>query len=203
MLEETPNFQSLEEKTRFVFTKESGTRNRKEVLRVDPEPVEGETEAELTEYGQKMLRRVENLTSLYKELYDLDPKKLISEDSIDYSFARLNPSSLEYIQAHLVQLDGLAVRAVTEHRLLSMVEKAIETWEHLAGQLPTDFVEDGLRVDNHILISLKDQIEGFSAQLSVPGQVEKANNILTTLRKKYPILMEKIETMASFKVENN
>lgn len=203
MSKKTLDFQNLEDRSRSIYTKESGTRNRKEVMIVDSMPAEGESETELTEYGQKLLRRVENLVSLYKELYGLDPKKLISEDSIDYSFARLNPSSLEYIHAHLVQLDGLAVRAVTEHRLLSMVEKAIETWEHLAGQLPTDFVEDGLRVDNHILISLKDQIEGFSAQLSVPGQAEKANNILTTLRKKYPILMEKIETMASFKVENN
>ena len=202
MSESELDFQSLEGRSRSVFTKESGARNRKEVMRVDPEPEEADSSAELSEYGQKLQKRVEDLISLYKEIQGLDPKKLISEDLIDYSFARLDPSSSEYIQAHLVELDSLATRVVSEHRLLPMVEKAIGTWEQLAGHRPTDYVQDGLRLDNYVLISLKDQIEGFLAQLSVPGQADKANNILTTLRKKYPSLMEKIEGIPSFKVED-
>lgn len=192
MSERKPDYLTVINNSETVKIKESGTRKRTEILNIVPEPEN--TEAESREFGQELQTRARKLLENYQKNYNLDSKKLISDDTIDYLFVRMDPTSDEYLMAHLIELDVFASRAEHEHRLLPMATKAIETWENLNGQRPTDFVNDGLRLDAHVFIDLKEAIEGFKNRTLLPGQVEASQKILQNFRKKYPQIMEIVES---------
>lgn len=193
MSENKPNFHRLLAETPLIYAKESGTRNRKTVLEVvASENIEMEKSREK---GQELQQRAKKLLELYQADGNLDPKKMLNDDTVEYFIARLDPATPEYTYAHLVELDKLAARAEFDPRLLPMAERAIETWEQLHVQRPVDFVIDGLRVDNHAVIELKKIITNFKSSKLMPGFAATAEKVLAVLREKHPVVMEVIEKM--------
>lgn len=158
-----------------------------------PAPDPSEITAEQKDKAQALQLRMDTLLGVYRTV----PGAYYHENTDDYLIARLSPSSPDYIKTHLYEMDGLLLRAKSEPRLLENVERAILAWEALNGELPTDFVSDGLEVDGHALLNLRDFISSFANRNVPTGELdEKVGKIMAKLKSKIPelvILAEKLK----------
>lgn len=155
---------------------------------------------EARELGQELQRRAKDLRVLYEDTYGFKVQNLISDNTIESLTACLEPGRAEYVLAHLKELDALAARAEYEPRLLPKAQMAIETWEKLEGALPTDLVEDGLRVDAYAMMNLKKYIDNLKNPVMVTAHNNSAGQILDRLRRTNPKLVSLVEGMEPFEV---
>ncbi len=196
MGEFNPDYRSTLQKTEILIKKEVIGRQSGKPSSV----VEEKATAEEREVGQELQVRAQKLLELYQSKYGFKQEKLVSDDTVESLTACLEPHRPEYILAHLKELDSLATRAEYEPRLLLKAEKAIETWENLAGALPDDLVEDGLRVDAYAIMNLKQYINNLKNPVIVTGK-NKSEQILEILRRNNPKLVGLVESMKPFEVE--
>ncbi len=198
MIENRPDYLRIVNDSEILLEKErknSGlNQNFNSKKKPKPEiPDSEDISPELREAGQKLQDRSKKLMQLYKDLHHFDEKKLTADSTIDYLVVRLEPSSPEYILAHLKELDALTTRAEFEPRLLPLATAAVETWEKLAGALPTSLIEDGLRVDSYSITDLKNCIANFKLISEDSSYRDSVNSVLKRLREKNPELIKLIE----------
>lgn len=187
--------------------------NESEILRVkedtafaakhQPQSIDGDVPAEVREKGQELQSRVKDLYKIYENKHGFNRKNLISDNTVESLTACLEPQRAEYVLAHLKELDALSARAEFEARMLPKAEQAIETWEKLAGELPTDLVEDGLRVDAYAFMNLKQYIANLKNPVITAADQKRAEIILERLHQNNPRLVNLAEGMESLEVEED
>lgn len=174
--------------------RDSGLRNRDQITEPptkekiqppDPEDISDESK----ELADALEVRVTRLFETYKSM----PGVQYKDDTNEYLIARLDPSTRDYVFGHLKGLDGLLARATFEPRLLPNVQKAIEVWEALQGEIPADFVDDGLEVDGQALLNLRDFVSYVQLTGNDSSFRSKAEHIIRDLEKRMPTLMSKIK----------